>query len=111
VCYYFKVAGLIKLIFCLLKNSITETPAIDEIDVYKTLQKCLELRDNYVFREKVAPWEKELITDPSTPKPNPNPFSYTPEEKTEVSIMMVSYEKRRYSMHLTLCACINLFFN
>lgn len=84
-----------------LLNSITETPAIDEIDVYKTLQKCLELRDSYVFREKVAPWEKEVITDPSTPKPNPNPFSYTPEEKTEVSsLIMFRYEKRRYLMYL-----------
>jgi AMP deaminase len=67
---------------------MTETPAIDEIDVYKTLQKCLELRDSYVFREEVAPWEKEIITDPSTPRPNPNPFGYTPEEKTEVRIII-----------------------
>ncbi|KAJ4772712.1 AMP deaminase [Rhynchospora pubera] len=66
-----------------------ETPAIDEIDVYKTLQMCLDLRDSYVFRENVAPWEKEVITDPSTPKPNPNPFSYTPEEKTEHYFQMV----------------------
>ncbi|KAF3336965.1 putative AMP deaminase [Carex littledalei] len=75
--------------FTTLVISPIETPAIDEIDVYKTLQKCLELRDSYVFREKVAPWEKEVITDPSTPKPNPNPFSYTPEEKTEHYFQMV----------------------
>lgn len=55
------------------------------MEVYKILQKCLELRESYVFREEIAPWEKEVITDPSTPKPDPNPFAYAPEQKTDVS--------------------------
>ena len=50
------------------------------------LQECLKLRKAYVFREDVTPWEKEVITDPSTPKPNPSPFAYTAEEKTHVSM-------------------------
>ncbi|KAG1339076.1 AMP deaminase [Cocos nucifera] len=58
-------------------------------EVYKILQKCLELRESYLFREEVAPWEKEVITDPSTPKPNPNPFAYTPEKKTDHFLQMV----------------------
>ncbi|KAJ3676347.1 hypothetical protein LUZ60_003759 [Juncus effusus] len=66
-----------------------ERVALDEIDVFKTLQKCLELREKYVFREEIAPWEKEVITDPSTPKPNPNPFSYSSEEKTDHYFEMV----------------------
>ncbi|MCI04446.1 AMP deaminase, partial [Trifolium medium] len=33
--------------------------------------------------EAVAPWEKEVISDPSAPKPNPNPFFYAPEGKSD----------------------------
>jgi AMP deaminase len=60
-------------------------PTPDEIEVYRVLQRCLELRERYLFREEIASWEKEVITDPSTPKPNPNPFDYEAETKTDVS--------------------------
>ncbi|XP_018675357.2 probable AMP deaminase isoform X2 [Musa acuminata AAA Group] len=33
--------------------------------------------------EEIAPWEKEVITDPSTPKPNPSPFAYTTEQMSD----------------------------
>ncbi|PIA59479.1 hypothetical protein AQUCO_00400396v1 [Aquilegia coerulea] len=69
--------------FVRLRISPTEVPSPDEAEVYLVLQDCLRLRESYVFREEVAPWEKEVITDPSTPKPNPNPFSYSPEGKTD----------------------------
>lgn len=49
------------------------------------LKECLELRESYLFREEIAPWEREVISDPSTPKPNPNPFAYTPVGKSDVS--------------------------
>lgn len=68
--------------------SSSETPSHDEMEAYKVLQKCLELRERYIFREEVAPWEKEIITDPSTPKPNPNPFNYVHQAKTEVSAVL-----------------------
>ncbi|XP_059668010.1 AMP deaminase [Cornus florida] len=68
--------------FVRLKISPTEVPTRDEEEAYKVLQDCLELRDSYVFKEVVAPWEKEVISDPSTPKPNPNPFDYAPEGKS-----------------------------
>ena len=63
---------------------MAEIPTADEIEVFKILQKCLELRDSYLFRGEVTPWEKEAINDPCTPKPNPNPFTYVPEPKSEV---------------------------
>ncbi|XP_058110286.1 AMP deaminase-like isoform X1 [Magnolia sinica] len=69
--------------FVRLKITPTEAPSADEAEVYLVLQECLELRESYVFREEVAPWEKEVITDPSTPKPNPNPFAYAAEQKTD----------------------------
>jgi AMP deaminase len=68
-----------------------ETPSSDDVEVYKVIQKCLELRERYMFREEVAPWEKEIITDPSTPKPNPNPFHYECQAKIEVSTIILIY--------------------
>lgn len=38
-----------------------------------------------MFKEEVAPWEKEVIADPSTPRAHANPFAYVAEEKTDVS--------------------------
>ncbi|CAI9097263.1 OLC1v1033648C1 [Oldenlandia corymbosa var. corymbosa] len=69
--------------FVRLKISPREAPSPDEVDVYRNLQTCLELRQSYVFREAISPWEKEIITDPSTPKPIPNPFDYALEQKSD----------------------------
>ena len=52
------------------------------------MQECLEMRKRYVFKEAVAPWEKEVISDPSTPKPNPEPFFFAPEGKSDVSLYL-----------------------
>ena len=65
---------------------LPEVPSPDEVDAYAVLQGCLEMRKRYLFREAVAPWEKEVISDPSTPKPNPAPFFYAPEGKSDVSL-------------------------
>lgn len=64
----------------------SEVPTSDEVEAYKCLQECLELRKKYVFQETVAPWEKEVISDPSTPKPNPEPFAHYPQGKSDVSL-------------------------
>lgn len=69
--------------FARLKITPIEMPSPDEAEVYVVLQECLELRKRYLFREDVAPWVKEVISDPSTPKPNPEPFSYVPEGKSD----------------------------
>ncbi|XP_047307329.1 AMP deaminase-like [Impatiens glandulifera] len=74
--------------FVRLKISPTERPTPEEEDVYKSLAACLELRESYVFREAVSPWEKEIISDPSTPKPNPNPFGFTSEGKSDHYVQM-----------------------
>ncbi|XP_022745843.1 AMP deaminase-like isoform X7 [Durio zibethinus] len=72
--------------FARLEISPTEVPSPDEVEAYVVLQECLEMRKRYVFKEAVAPWEKEVILDPSTPKPNPEPFFYAPEGKSDVVI-------------------------
>lgn len=69
--------------FARLKITPIETPSPDEVEAFVVLQECLELRKRYIFREAVAPWEKEIISDPSTPKPNLEPFFYTREEKSD----------------------------
>ncbi|XP_071738478.1 probable AMP deaminase [Rutidosis leptorrhynchoides] len=69
--------------FTHLRISPYEIPSVEEEEVYTSLQVCLEMRECYVFRESIPPWEKEVISDPSTPKRNPNPFGYTPEIKSD----------------------------
>ncbi|XLT13633.1 hypothetical protein HN51_059323 [Arachis hypogaea] len=46
------------------------------------------MRKRYVFKEAVAPWDKEVISDPSTPKPNPQPFFYAHEGKSDHNFEM-----------------------
>nr|XP_043635521.1 probable AMP deaminase [Erigeron canadensis] len=75
--------------FVRVKINQYEAPSPDEAEVYKALQGCLEMRDCYVFRENIPPWEKEVITDPSTPKRIPNPFDYLPETKSDHHFEMV----------------------
>lgn len=67
---------------------LPEVPLPDEVESYLVIQECLELRKKYLFREAVAPWVKEVISDPSTPKPNPAPFFYAPEGKSDVIISL-----------------------
>lgn len=74
------------LISFYLSGAFLEVPLPDEVESYLVLQECLEMRKRYVFSEAVAPWEKEIISDPSTPKPNPDPFQYTSEGKSDVSV-------------------------
>ncbi|RRT69292.1 hypothetical protein B296_00021661, partial [Ensete ventricosum] len=51
--------------FVRLRITPNEKPSPDEVEVYKIVQNCLDLRESYVFREEIAPWEKEVITDPN----------------------------------------------
>lgn len=67
-----------------------EIPSPDEVEVYVILREFLEMRQRYVFKDAVAPWEKEVISDPGTPKVNPDPFFYTPEGKSDVSFLLLS---------------------
>ncbi|KAE9622240.1 hypothetical protein Lal_00032567 [Lupinus albus] len=69
--------------FARLEVTPLEGPSPDEVEAYVVLQECLEMRKRYLFREAVAPWEKEVISDPCTPKPNPDPFFFTPEGKSD----------------------------
>ncbi|XP_054783211.1 AMP deaminase-like isoform X1 [Prosopis cineraria] len=69
--------------FARLNVTPIEAPSPDEVEVYVILQECLEMRKRYVFKEAVAPWEKEVISERGTPKPNLDPFVYIPEGKSD----------------------------
>ncbi|XP_028760924.1 AMP deaminase-like [Neltuma alba] len=69
--------------FARLNITPIEVPSHDEAEVYVILQEFLEMRKRYVFQEAIAPWEKEVISEPGTPKPNPDPFFYIPEGKSD----------------------------
>ena len=88
--YSLELSLTLSLALFLFLFPILETPSADEAEVYKILQDCLELRESYVFRENVVPWEKEVITDPSTPKPNAEPFAYVVEQRTDVNSFLIS---------------------
>ncbi|KAL5149862.1 AMP deaminase [Glycine soja] len=45
--------------FTRLRITPLEAPSPDEVEAYVVLQECLEMRKRYVFREVVAPWDKE----------------------------------------------------
>jgi len=66
-----------------LKITPIDAPTSEEEEVCRMMQECLALREKYVFREKVVPWEREIITDPSTPKRNPKPFFFGDEPASE----------------------------
>lgn len=63
---------------------ITEEPSEEEKEVCRYMHECMALRDKYIFRERIPTWEKEEITDPSTPKANPYPFQIEAEPASSV---------------------------
>ncbi|CAA7398203.1 unnamed protein product [Spirodela intermedia] len=101
--------------FITLKITPTETPSADEAEVFLSLQECLKLRESYVFKEEVTPWQKEVIADPSTPRPHANPFAYVAEEKTDHHFQMEDgvvhvYANRNSSEKLFPVADATTFF-
>ncbi|GAB2296879.1 hypothetical protein Dimus_030980 [Dionaea muscipula] len=69
--------------FVQLKITPNEAPLPDEVEAYLVLQECLGLRESYVFREHIAPWEKEVTSKATTPKPIQNPFHFSSEPKSD----------------------------
>ncbi|MBA0607303.1 hypothetical protein Godav_019631, partial [Gossypium davidsonii] len=65
-----------------LRSTLHDSTNVEEEEVRKMVRECLELRDNYVYREEIAPWTKEPVMEPSTPKTSCDPFHFEPVEKT-----------------------------
>ena len=56
---------------------------MEEEEVRRMLRECLELRQAYVYKEEVAPWNQPL--DATESEKNRDPFRFCPVEKTDVS--------------------------
>ncbi|KAL6983553.1 AMP deaminase [Sarracenia purpurea var. burkii] len=56
--------------------------AKEEEEVRKMLHECLDLRERYVYREKVAPWRKPTVDESSVSGTNIDPFCFVPVEAT-----------------------------
>ena len=56
---------------------------MEEEEVRRMLRECLELREAYVYKEEVAPWNKPNNVTSSVK--NADPFHFHPVDKTDVS--------------------------
>ncbi|KAH0677557.1 hypothetical protein KY285_025358 [Solanum tuberosum] len=64
-------------------NNILPLPAtthdpgnVEEEEVLKLIRECLDLREKYVYREEVAPWMKETISESKASDKKHDPFSF-----------------------------------
>ncbi|KAE8663601.1 putative AMP deaminase [Hibiscus syriacus] len=64
------------------RSTLHDSTNVEEEEVRKMVRECLELRDNYVYREAIAPWTKEPVTEPGTPKAKCDSFHFEPVEKS-----------------------------
>ncbi|KAL2904317.1 AMP deaminase [Bienertia sinuspersici] len=63
-----------------LKAAIPVPLNVEEEEVQRMLRECLELREAYVYKELVAPWNKKV--DATASGKIENPFQFSPVEKT-----------------------------
>ncbi|XP_010683284.2 AMP deaminase [Beta vulgaris subsp. vulgaris] len=64
-----------------LKAAMPVPLNVEEEEVQRMLRECLELREAYVYREQVAPWNKPL--DDTASGAVEDPFHFYPIEKTD----------------------------
>lgn len=62
-----------------VNTTVRESINIEEKEVLKMIQECLDLREKYVFREKVAPWMKR---SDEVSNIKDDPFHFVPVEAT-----------------------------
>ncbi|XP_057494383.1 probable AMP deaminase isoform X1 [Actinidia eriantha] len=65
-----------------LTTAVHESMNKEEEEVRKMIRECLDLRDRYVYREKVAPWMKATVEPSSVSGTNNDPLSFVPVEAT-----------------------------
>ena len=67
-----------------LTTTVRESINIEEEEVLKMIQECLDLRKKYVFRETIAPWMKRSDQNSNI---KDDPFHFVPVEATAVSFL------------------------
>ncbi|XP_031247408.1 AMP deaminase-like, partial [Pistacia vera] len=63
-----------------LRTTLHESTTIEDEEVRKMLQECLDLRKSYVYTEEVAPWLKEAVPEPYASEVKIDPFHFEPVE-------------------------------
>ncbi|KAF3627015.1 AMP deaminase [Capsicum annuum] len=59
-----------------------ESVSVEEEEVLKMIRECLYLREKYVYREEIAPWMKEIMSEPKASDGKLDPFSFGQFEAT-----------------------------
>lgn len=65
-----------------VRATVHESLNIEEEEVLKMIRECLDLREKYVFREKVPPCTKVVVQESATSDVKQNPFNSAPFEAT-----------------------------
>lgn len=85
-------------------NNILPLPAtthdpvsVEEEEVLKLIRECLDLREKYVYREEVAPWMKETISESKASDKKHDPFSFGQFEATSHHFKMEDGVVRVYA--------------
>lgn len=75
---------------CFLSKLIfSESTNIEEDEVRKMIQECLDLRKTYVYTEMVAPWRKDAVPETDTSETRTDPFHFEPVEASTVSYFLL----------------------
>lgn len=85
-------------------NNILPLPAtthdpvsVEEEEVLKMIRECLDLREKYVYREEIAPWMKEIISESKASDRKHDPFSFGQFEATSHHFKMEDGVVRVYA--------------
>lgn len=65
-----------------LRTIVQESTNVEEEEVLEMIRGCLDLRDTYVYREKVAPWEKVTELGSTALETSSDPFHFDLVETT-----------------------------
>ncbi|KAK9276865.1 hypothetical protein L1049_006402 [Liquidambar formosana] len=69
--------------FLSLSNHLNSEPTnIEDEEVQKLIRFCLDLRESYVYREKVAPWKNGTVAESGASGAISDPFHFDPVEAT-----------------------------
>ncbi|XP_059648905.1 probable AMP deaminase [Cornus florida] len=71
-----------------LTTAAHESVNTEEEEVRKMLRECLDLRESYLYREKVAPWMNATIGESCESETKSDPFHFVPVEATAHTFRM-----------------------
>ncbi|KAM3304100.1 putative AMP deaminase [Capsicum chacoense] len=74
-----------------------ESVSVEEEEVLKMIRECLYLREKYVYREEIAPWMKEIMSEPKASDGKHDPFSFGQFEATSHHFKMEDGVVRVYA--------------